>query len=261
MAKDTRRIFNGWPTGNGKKNEDGSNPFHEDSAASKGAAAGTELVGYGKSNEGLRLIIHNLNGSENGQVTGKITILNAGWPNEHNSRLSEILNEPLTVSEIKTKLDLKSTMAFLKKVLIPVDSLSEEIQQALDDISSINVDEDALTELNAETPATENLRELKLHLARERNTAKAREAKAKYRANTIPPVCQACEELFEDKYDLPYLEAHHKDPLSADDEVRDTTTDDFDLLCANCHKAIHRMPEGSVLEDLKAVLRKNGCIN
>ena len=247
--KDARRIFPTRP-----------NASDPSSLAHHPAPAGTELIGYGKSNEGLRLTILDDNERGNGDLQRKLTIHEVGWPNAHNSRLPERIGEAMTVAETKQALGSTSTMSFLRKYFLPLAALTEVETDAFHRMSGITIDEEELTEVRSDAAVPENRLRLSDHLPRERNSSLAREAKSNYCDSTDLPVCHACEDLFEDKYDMPYLEAHHKLPLGADDEVRQTTVADFDLLCANCRRAIHRMPAGSTLADLRELLTRTGWL-
>ncbi len=53
-----------------------------------------------------------------------------------------------------------------------------------------------------------------------------------------------------------YIEAHHKVPLYdlIEDEVRNTRAEDFLLLCANCHRMVHRTSFGGCVEEVRKVL-------
>ena len=52
-----------------------------------------------------------------------------------------------------------------------------------------------------------------------------------------------------------YIETHHKVPLSElkEDQIAETFVDDLALVCANCHRMLHKKPYSSV-EDLRATL-------
>ena len=62
-----------------------------------------------------------------------------------------------------------------------------------------------------------------------------------------------------------YIEAHHLKPLSSYDDGEKITLDpskDFAVLCANCHRVIHRMEDTSdiqALRDLLAMMRANAA--
>lgn len=53
--------------------------------------------------------------------------------------------------------------------------------------------------------------------------------------------CHACGLQPARKYGVEVIEAHHRKPLSECQASRIPDPDDFDLLCPNCHRAIHRM--------------------
>lgn len=98
-------------------------------------------------------------------------------------------------------------------------------------------------------------RRYKLHRRIERNAAGAAKAKA-YHGTT----CQACGFNFEAHYGplgRDYIEAHHLRPLSHLEEgvaVNYEIAADFAVLCANCHRMIHRLPNVGDLAALKSHL-------
>lgn len=80
-----------------------------------------------------------------------------------------------------------------------------------------------------------------IHKARERNP-KVRKTLIKARLASGPLSCDACEEgpkTAEPSLYLAGFESHHKVPLSAT-EIRSTKLTDVALLCATCHRLIHR---------------------
>ncbi len=99
-----------------------------------------------------------------------------------------------------------------------------------------------------------------LHRAHERDRAIVAEKKKRARAaNHGRLVCEACDYDFEREWELPggpYVEAHHLVHLNKG--VRITRLDDIALLCANCHRAIHRLPSGTPVTTLKAHQRRRG---
>jgi len=84
----------------------------------------------------------------------------------------------------------------------------------------------------------ENSIRLKKHKARERNQQLISSVKVKR-----PWTCDVCGLLFEDKYGVSYIEAHHKRPLSTTDDIILSKESDIALLCPNCHVAIHKLME------------------
>ena len=87
----------------------------------------------------------------------------------------------------------------------------------------------------------------KIHKARERNRKVIQLAKqehAKKHKGCLP--CEVCGFDFSKKYGKKigdyFLEAHHKTPLGELDELQgtQTTVSDLAMVCANCHRMLHR---------------------
>lgn len=95
----------------------------------------------------------------------------------------------------------------------------------------------------------------RLHLARERNQAAVKRKKELAVAAEGRLRCEACGFVFAEVYgDLApdYIECHHILPLAISGETK-TRAKDLALLCANCHRAIHRDLTLSVA-DLRALV-------
>ena len=103
--------------------------------------------------------------------------------------------------------------------------------------------------LVSETP------EMRLHRRLERNPAAARAAKSWHGCR-----CQACGFDFEQAYGVlgsDFIEVHHLKPLSSlprDQATVLNVVTDFAVLCANCHRMIHRLPDPSDLEALRKIV-------
>jgi predicted HNH restriction endonuclease len=74
--------------------------------------------------------------------------------------------------------------------------------------------------------------------------------------------CRCCNFDFEAAYGAlgaGYIEAHHLKPLAALEEGQEIEYDDdmtdFTVLCANCHRMIHRMDDLSDLKGLQKLLK------
>ena len=96
------------------------------------------------------------------------------------------------------------------------------------------------------------------HLARERDPGAVRAAKA-----GVPLVCVCCGFDFEAAYGdagRGFIEVHHTRPLSAyDPSGEETRTKDLVLVCANCHRILHRRRPWLTVEELQAaVAQKQG---
>ncbi|MFN7010620.1 MAG: HNH endonuclease [Allorhizobium sp.] len=57
--------------------------------------------------------------------------------------------------------------------------------------------------------------------------------------STASSTCDICEEDFNARYGVSYIEAHHKVPISTFKSTYSVKPDDLALLCPNCHKAVH----------------------
>jgi 5-methylcytosine-specific restriction protein A len=90
------------------------------------------------------------------------------------------------------------------------------------------------------------------HRKIERNRTAAKQAK-KFHGTR----CQACDLDFEERYGKigkGFIEAHHLKPISTLEEGVAVTYDvaaDFAVLCANCHRMIHRSDDSSNLSLFK----------
>lgn len=94
----------------------------------------------------------------------------------------------------------------------------------------------------------------RLHRRIERNSRAAKAAKKIHGC-----ICQACGFDFEAVYGevgKGYIEAHHLTPLSELPEDKPVHLDprhDFSVLCANCHRMMHRNGGRSVVDDLRMI--------
>lgn len=118
---------------------------------------------------------------------------------------------------------------------------------------------DPSPELANETVNNNSLMEVRryqMHRRIERNATASASVK-KFHGTT----CQGCGFNFEEKYgDVGegYIEAHHLKPLSAIEEgkiVEYSIENDFAVLCANCHRMIHRMDDPSDIGGLRRLFK------
>lgn len=82
---------------------------------------------------------------------------------------------------------------------------------------------------------------LKLHKFRERDIKVVKQAKAKAKREKRL-FCEVCLFNFERQYPtlgIDFIECHHKQPISKGG-VRETKIDDLAIVCANCHRMLHR---------------------
>ncbi len=114
--------------------------------------------------------------------------------------------------------------------------------------------EDANHEDEGEPTPELEAKRLRWHLRAERNPKLATDAKSVHGST-----CAVCGFNFADRYGTlgqGYIEAHHLTPF-ADLEGRPTALnprDDFAVVCANCHRMIHRRRPPYTLEEVGAAL-------
>jgi 5-methylcytosine-specific restriction protein A len=127
------------------------------------------------------------------------------------------------------------------------------IRLAIDDdtVSLLGVAEE---ELEAEEGAVV----LRLHSSRERNPKLARQKKDRTLQTTGRLECEVCEFDFSHRYGPHgdgFIEAHHRKPISALKKGEKTKLADLALVCANCHRMLHRGGNVLGVDELKTMLR------
>ncbi len=77
-------------------------------------------------------------------------------------------------------------------------------------------------------------------------------------------VCQVCGFVFAEKYGelgKDFIEIHHINPLSESFGERNVTVDDVNLVCANCHRMLHRNgAKGILVEVLRDIIKQKDGI-
>lgn len=95
----------------------------------------------------------------------------------------------------------------------------------------------------------------KLHKYRERNNKINKKKKEQHLKKFGKLACEAC--LFDfykfyGELGKGFIECHHLVPLSEIDEALETKLDDLALVCANCHRMLHRAINTLGIQDLKS---------
>lgn len=67
--------------------------------------------------------------------------------------------------------------------------------------------------------------------------------------------CECCDVSHKKNVGKAIFEVHHKLPFAADFETRQLEVSDLAILCANCHRMIHKMPDLSDIKKLKKYLK------
>jgi len=81
----------------------------------------------------------------------------------------------------------------------------------------------------------------RIHKSRERDPVLVRKAKENFIKTYGYLFCESCGFNFKKLYGFSYAEAHHKKPLSQIVDGEKTKLSDLAILCANCHRAVHRI--------------------
>lgn len=155
------------------------------------------------------------------------------------ARISNIENYDVLLQDIWTKF-----IPFFRTDFKIAMSFTESIENEIDN-SDISIS------------VTEGKLRLVTHYARERdrNIIKTKKNQA-IQNETLK--CEICDFSFIDKFGVEFIECHHKTPISQSG-VTETTLEDLGLVCANCHRILHRQFSGNFLsmEELKHKLSIN----
>ncbi len=98
---------------------------------------------------------------------------------------------------------------------------------------------------------------LKLHKYRERDSSIIQRKKQTVLRNEGKLSCEVCGFDFEAKYGeigQGFIECHHKVPLSMINAQVATKLDDLALVCANCHRMLHKQMESISLLELRELI-------
>ena len=110
-----------------------------------------------------------------------------------------------------------------------------------------------------ELEASEGRLLARVHLYRERDHKISKKKKDKVFKQTGHLKCEGCNFDFFERYGergFQFIECHHTKPLSLYDGEMTTKEEDLALVCANCHRIIHRGKPWLGIEELKAILVK-----
>lgn len=134
----------------------------------------------------------------------------------------------------------------------------EYINQLKDtnEIDEFNEDDEAIYS------APEGRKKLRIHqrLEKQRNSKLPKEKKKQVLNKTGKLECEGCEFDFHKNYGergFGFIECHHTIPISNLTEETETTLDDLALLCANCHRMVHRKKEWLTIPRLKEIIADN----
>ncbi|MEF2554374.1 HNH endonuclease [Aurantimonas sp. A2-1-M11] len=111
--------------------------------------------------------------------------------------------------------------------------------------------------LGEDSEATEGRLLTVLHTRRERNRALVQKRKEAALKATGRLQCEACDFDFHERYGERgdgFIEVHHTQPLHTLAEETKTRLEDLALVCANCHRMIHRTRHWLSIAELRSVL-------
>lgn len=98
---------------------------------------------------------------------------------------------------------------------------------------------------------------LRLHLSRERSRKLIQRKREQAQSKLGRLACEACDFDFSDRYgDLGqgFIEVHHRIPVASLAPGSKTRLDDLALVCANCHRMLHRKKALLSVEDLRSLI-------
>lgn len=98
-----------------------------------------------------------------------------------------------------------------------------------------------------------------LHKRRERNPSIVRRKKKKVLETTGSLACEVCNFEFRLRYGSlgeGFAECHHRKPLSELAESKNTRMEDLAIVCANCHRMLHRARPWKTVEELRLMIER-----
>ena len=98
--------------------------------------------------------------------------------------------------------------------------------------------------------------QLKMHKVRERDQELVDKAKNNFVNKHGALFCEVCGFNFLPFYGFSYAEAHHKKPLHQIMAGQKTKVSDLAIVCANCHKAVHRIISDDPWSELIKINKK-----
>jgi len=151
-------------------------------------------------------------------------------------------------------------------VLIAIPSAASEVQDFVDELISLFDNRLKADRLDENTPNyrdgfPEGKLKERLHKYRERNTALTKLVKQEAFSKHGKLECECCEFDFAKTYGVlgnEYIEAHHIIPVSDLHPNGDKTKkEEIALVCANCHRMLHKTRPWLTIEELRSIRDKN----
>ncbi|WP_072035166.1 EVE domain-containing protein [Providencia rettgeri] len=108
----------------------------------------------------------------------------------------------------------------------------------------------------SEYGSDESTRRIKTHMVRERDPKLVKKAKAAFFKKYGRLYCEVCNYDFLPIYGFSYVEVHHKKALKDIKSGEETKLKDLAIVCANCHRAVHRIDSEDPWSDLLEIYDK-----
>jgi len=124
----------------------------------------------------------------------------------------------------------------------------EEIAESA--ISNVEIEANEVVDDDLVQESLEGRIKYVIHKRRERNRELTAAKKRSFLKMFGRLYCEICKFDFELTYGAVgegFIECHHVVPISTYKEESITHLNDLKLLCANCHRMVHRLPEGEIL--------------
>ena len=115
-------------------------------------------------------------------------------------------------------------------------------------------------ELDDDIEAIEGKILTRIHQKRERNVQIVKKKKTQVLRQTGKLECEVCGFDYEKTYGIHgkgFTECHHTNPLSEVNDTQITKLSDLAIVCANCHRMIHKSRPWLLLVEIKGILSKN----
>lgn len=151
------------------------------------------------------------------------------------------------------------------EVSISVPEKVDEVSGFLNELLSLSENREKADSLDKNTPDfrdsfPEGKLKERLHKQRERSSSLIKTVKEEALAQHGKLECQCCGFDFEVKYGelgREFIEAHHTKPVSElHQDGEKTQKEDIALVCANCHKMLHRKRPWLKMNELKKLTKK-----
>ncbi len=125
------------------------------------------------------------------------------------------------------------------------------------DAPLIEFDRQEKARLDPDNAAEEGELKIRLHVQRERSRELVKMAKQIFREKHNGHLyCEVCSFDFEKIYGDPdFIEAHHRVPLHQLEPGTKTKLSDLQMVCANCHRMLHRGVQWPTIESLQKGIR------